>query len=225
MRCDHLVATHLPKAVESQHDFISLKPNRGCSGSGQFDCMNPVRYLLLILFLLYSSTLVALTTVTVKHYTVSGNTTEALHKAMTINSPIGTAGLTEFSTGKTEFEIIKNDDGKYQFISASIDQKIVITLPKWKDRPTATNCVSEQWDNAMAALKMHEDNHNKMYQEFENKFNTRASTLPPEENKLDLYNKLQQMMQDILDEIQVEQYLYDKRTNFGQTEGVSLSSC
>ncbi len=187
--------------------------------------MKSVNYLLAVLLLFHPLSSTALTTVTMKYYTVNGTTTKELHDAITINSPTGTAGLTEFKSDENKFEIVKNADGKFIFKSATINHNIVITLPKWINRSAVNDCVTEQCDKAMAALEKHEQNHSKLYQQLESRLNVSASQLPPHDSKAELYEKVHQLYKRIFNEIQEEQKLYDLRTNFGQKEGVSLSPC
>ncbi len=182
-------------------------------------------YLFAIIFLVYSDFSISSSKITTKFYEVSGKNAKDLHDAITVNSPIGSSGLTELKPGKSDFEFEKNTDGKYVFIIAIINQEIIITLPKWNDRSGAKKCVIDQWEKAMIALKTHENNHAKKYQELEVRFNKRASKIPPQESKEQLTKKLQGLLNQISADIKREQKKYDSETNFGQKEGVMLSNC
>ena len=173
------------------------------------------------------------TVVEYKHYLVTGLTAEDLHKATSTDSPlrdddnpkIGYAAITALIPGNNKHSIVPNANGKYVFGGVEINQKIVITLPKWEVRTGAKQCLIDQWDAAMIALRKHEDHHRSKYEEIEPNLIAKAKLISPKDTEQEFLVELKKVYKEVQEQIFAYQKNYDKITKRGINEGVVWNPC
>jgi len=175
--------------------------------------------------LLSSNVSQAQSTVEYKTYPVRGSTIHELFNSISKLSPIGSTALTETSAGTINWHYTRTDDGKYQFDSLNVNQRITITLPEWTDSSHARSCVVEQWNSMMSALIQHEEHHKNIFLTLEPRVTELARLTPPQETGEQLFSVIESIWLRVSKQIREEQQRYDADTSHGQSEGVILKEC
>lgn len=121
--------------------------------------------------------------ITVAYYEVSGNTKKAIDRQLALHGPyIPGKGRVLAATDITMVPkiILKKQPGKCSVAQASFQVKAKVTLPKWRQRKSASGDIADTWDNFAAYAAIHELAHIRIAEDHAGKLSRRLNDLPPE---------------------------------------------
>ena len=96
---------------------------------------------------------------------------------------------------------------------------IVVRIPAWLHRASATQPVIDKWETYIDQLKTHENEHLDKVVQAADDLTLAVSQMPPAATCADLNREIWQMSKSRLKRLEVEQNQYDAETGHGWTQG------
>ena len=121
--------------------------------------------------------------ITVGYYEVSGRTTKAIDRQLALHGPyIPGKGRVLAATDIALIPriVLKEQPGKCSVEEARFQVKAKVTLPKWRQRKSASGDIADTWDNFTAYAAVHELVHIKIAEDHADKLSRRLNDLPSE---------------------------------------------
>lgn len=121
--------------------------------------------------------------ITVGYYEVSGRTKKAIDRQLALHGPyIPGKGRVLAATDITMVPriVLKEQSGRCSVEQARFQVKAKVTLPKWRQRKSASGDIADTWDNFAAYAAVHELVHIKIAEDHADKLSRRVNNLPPE---------------------------------------------
>lgn len=108
--------------------------------------------------------------------------------------------------------------GRPVLTRVTIAARPVITLPEWRDYSDGSPAQRREWDRMLAALTIHEDEHDAILRRVAGDFHQTLVSASPQLERREVQRLAREMVQRHFD----EQNDFDRRTSHGQTTGVEL---
>ena len=119
--------------------------------------------------------------ITVSYYEVSGRTKKSIDRQLALHGPyIAGKGRVLAATDITlvPHVLLKEQPGKCSVERARFQVKAKVTLPKWRQRKSASGDIADTWDNFAAYAAVHELVHIKIAENHAAKLSRRIKGLP-----------------------------------------------
>ncbi len=164
--------------------------------------------------------------VRVVYYDISGNTTKDLVHEMEEKGPVDKSGrrfpaYTEWRVSWVFRYESSPASCKLTELTASVEG--TMTLPHWVDAGSAPAALAREWQNYVAALRVHENGHYAHGVQAANEIRALANSIQPAENCSALSREVADRAQSVLDKFRAVDETYDRQTNHGQTQGAVLT--
>ena len=121
--------------------------------------------------------------ISVGYYEVSGRTTKTIDRQLALHGPyIPGKGRVLAATDIALIPriVLKEQPGKCSVENARFQVKAKVTLPKWRQRKSASGDIAQTWDNFAAYAAVHELVHIKIAEDYADKLSRRLNDLPTE---------------------------------------------
>ena len=121
--------------------------------------------------------------ISVGYYEVSGRTTKTIDRQLALHGPyIPGKGrvLAATDIALVPRIVLKEQPGKCSVENARFQVKAKVTLPKWRQRKSASGDIAQTWDNFAAYAAVHELVHIKIAEDYADKLSRRLNDLPTE---------------------------------------------
>ncbi len=121
--------------------------------------------------------------ITVAYYEVSGSTKKTIDRQLALHGPyIPGKGrvLAATDISMVPSIILKKQPGKCSVEQARFQVKAKVTLPKWRQRNSASGEMADTWDNFASYAAIHELVHIKIAEDHADKLSRRLKKLPSE---------------------------------------------
>ncbi len=131
--------------------------------------------------------------ITVGYYEVSGGTTKAIDRQLASHGPyIPGKGrvLAATDIALVPRILLKARPGQCSVAEARFQVKAKVTLPKWRQRQSASGDIADTWDNFAAYAAIHELVHIKIAEDYADMLSRRLNDLPPEADCKTLEKKI-----------------------------------
>ena len=131
--------------------------------------------------------------ITVGYYEVSGRTTKSIDRQLALHGPyIPGKGrvLAATDIALVPRIVLKEQPGRCSIGEARFQVKAKVTLPKWRQRKSASGDIADTWDNFAAYAAVHELIHIKIAEDHANQLSRRLNDLPSEADCKTLGNKI-----------------------------------
>lgn len=176
-------------------------------------------------------TLVALVqdtpTVTVSHeyYDIWGSTVRALLWQISRHGPEGPDG--NRYAAFTDWEVTwhyqrRESENECRVERASVTLRVVITLPRWRNRESAPALLGEKWQRYLDALQVHEAGHLDFAVRAATEIRQQLVALEPLPTCEELEARVNTTCEAILRSYWALETAYDSTTNHGVTQGAIL---
>ena len=96
---------------------------------------------------------------------------------------------------------------------------IVVRIPAWLHRDSATQPLIDKWEAYIDHVKTHENEHLEKVVQAADDLTQAVSLMPPATTCADLDREIRQLSKSRLKQLEVEQNHYDAETNHGWTQG------
>jgi len=164
--------------------------------------------------------------VRVVYYDISGNTAKALVHEMEVKGPLDKSGRR--FPAYTKWRVSWVFRYEYSPASCKLTELTALvegamTLPHWVNGDSAPAALAKEWQNYVAALRVHENGHYAHGVEAANEIRALASSIQPAENCSVLSREVASQAQSILDKFRALDETYDRQTDHGQTQGAVLT--
>ena len=121
--------------------------------------------------------------ITIDYYEVSGRTKKAIDRQLALHGPyVRGKGRVLAATDITMVPriVLKKQPGKCSIEEARFKVNAKVTLPKWRQRKSASGDIAETWDSFVAYAAIHELVHIRIAEDHADKLSRRLNDLPPE---------------------------------------------
>ncbi len=150
--------------------------------------------------------------VSVDYYSISGNSTAALDREIRNKGPRIDGG--RHAVAVARIKIIPNvrynsNDGRCRVAFSKVAVKARVTLPRWRERETATKKLGEAWDNIDRYTRLHESVHVAIAFRYAKDLERTLRELPPRRTCAALKTQVSSIVTQRLDEHDVTQKKFD----------------
>lgn len=138
--------------------------------------------------------------ITVGYYEVSGRTTKAIDRQLALHGPfIPGKGrvLAATDIALIPHIVLKDHPGRCAVEDARFQVKAKVTLPKWRQRKSASGDIADTWDNFAAYAVVHELVHIKIAEDHADTLSRRLNDLPAEADCKTLGKKIDAMVKAV----------------------------
>ena len=160
------------------------------------------------------------------YYDISGRTTRDLVEQMQTKGPVdkSSGGI---SVAYTEWRVSWNfryesTPGSCKLTELNASVEGTTTLPRWADGDTAPASRMKEWQDFVAALRVHENGHYAHGVQAAEEVRVLAGSIPPAADCEDLTRQVTDRAQAILEKYRTLDAKYDQDTQHGQTQGAVL---
>jgi len=156
-------------------------------------------------------------------YVIHGSTADELKREMRQKGPKGFWGYTNASY-RWRFNYTA-EGAQCRITSATVTEEIVVTLPVWGDKDRAPACLQRDWERMLRLLTAHEHNHRDKWQGTRERIRAKLLTVTGACNVAAMELAANAAGSAEVAKTQALQVQYDRETNHGQSEGVTLNDC
>lgn len=155
---------------------------------------------------------------------MSGDDIASIHQSLQRHGPLGENGKKFHASTRWQL------DWNYRWIESAkvcrlngieVSVDIDMLLPKLKNRQGLNESLGEKWDRYLSALTAHEERHKEFGLQAARELE-QVLLNTPAQDCFALENRLSQQARDVLDKYERQEKEYDRKTNHGINEGVSL---
>lgn len=156
-------------------------------------------------------------------YIVRGSSAADLIAQMKTYGPNGYWAWTQANYNWTY--TFQRSGGRCRIESATVTERITVTMPEWQNRSGGKNCLRERWDRMLAKLTEHEMGHVSRWSGTRERIRATLVAMPANPSCEALGKAANAAGSAEIGKTQTTQEAYDRQTNHGLATGVALPEC
>ena len=115
-------------------------------------------------------------------------------------------------------------NGRCRVSQLRLDVDILYTMPHWENKSSADKDLQTRWDTWYRVLDQHERNHGAFAEKGYNDILSGLSSIGTSDNCQEITNLAEQVYNSVSARLKQENADYDRTTNHGESEGVTLNT-
>ncbi len=155
-----------------------------------------------------------------KYYIVEGHDFNSLDASIKKNRPNGYNSMNESHIG-WQFNF-KHKNGKCYLIEPRVNNKVIITLPKWIKQQDAPTKLVNEWQRYIKALQVHQLGHINFSYKSQQAILNAFKDIKAEKKCDTLKVKANKLAKSIVNKFDLQEKKYERRTKKGLTQGAIL---
>ncbi|HRJ70186.1 MAG TPA: DUF922 domain-containing protein [Beijerinckiaceae bacterium] len=159
----------------------------------------------------------------IRTYVVRGDSAADLIQQMRQLGPRGFWGWTQADYAWTYR--YDQSGGRCRIASATVTERIQVTLPSWSNRDAGKACLREAWERMLTRLSDHEQGHVSRWRGTRERIHVALLAIAPQASCDAVAKAADDTAKAEIRRTQDLQNAYDRQTNHGMALGVALPDC